>query len=382
MPALEDELLARRDVPVDAARTLPAAWYADPEHHVTELDAVFRHDWVGVGVTDDVASPGSYLATTVGGSVPIVVTRDEAGALRAFHNVCRHRAAPVAEGCGDARLLQCPYHAWIYRLDGSLAKAGGIGTPAGFTTDDLPLHEVRVTTFARTVLVNLDPGAADFDPGPLAAGLAPYGIDDMELVARDRWERRFNWKVFLENYSENYHTPFVHPELVNAGWDYPTETAGPIVFAWDAPHLPRTPGEEALARSRPGEQGWERVAEAFEDDSFIGGSYVTLWPNTMISVFADFAATLRLDPLGPECTAVSREYFWHRRVPEARRDADLRATQRVGAQDLDICEAVQRSHSGGTSAGGPLSTEHERGVAHLHRLLVAALSRRVDGARP
>lgn len=375
METLEHEILARHGVTVEQARTLPASWYADPDHFRVEVDAVFHHEWVGVGVTDDVATPGSFLATTVGGTVPIVVTRDEVGTLRAFHNVCRHRAAPVAEGCGDARLLQCPYHAWIYRLDGTLAKAGGIGTPEGFTTDDLPLHEVRVATFARSVFVNLDPDAPDFDPGPLATGLTPYALDRMELVARDRWERSFNWKVFLENYSENYHTPFVHPELISAGWDYPMETAGPIVFAWDAPHLPRSPGEEALANARPGKPGWERVADAFEDDSFIGGSYLTLWPNTMISVFADFAASLRLEPLGPDRTVVTREYFWHERVSEARRQTDLRATQLVGAQDLDICEAVQRSHSGGTSADGPLSTEHERGVAHVHQLLVAALER-------
>ncbi len=76
------------------------------------------------------------------------------------------------------------------------------------------------------MLVNLAPDATGFDPGPLGVAIDPYRIDELELAAHDRWERTFNWKVFLENFSENYHTPFVHPELIVDGWDYPIEAAG------------------------------------------------------------------------------------------------------------------------------------------------------------
>jgi phenylpropionate dioxygenase-like ring-hydroxylating dioxygenase large terminal subunit len=179
--------------------------------------------------------------------------------------------------------------------------------------------------------------------------------------------------VFLENFSENYHTPFVHPELIVDGWDYPIETGGLVSIAWDRPHAPRDEGEQALASARPWEPEWAAVAQASPEESFIAGSYLTVWPNVMVSLLPGFAATLRLTPMGPTRTLVEREYLWRSDVPAARRDADLAATRLVGAQDLDLCEKVQRSYSGGLSPDGVLSTEHESGVAHLHTLLREAL---------
>ena len=358
--------------PLEQARTLPGRWYADPAHHALELATVFRHQWVGAGCADDVAAPGSYLATRAG-DVPVLVTRDEAGELRAFLNVCRHRGSPLAEGCGTARALSCPYHAWLYRLDGSLARAGGVGTPAGFDVADFGLRPVQVTTFARSLLVNLDVDAAPFDAGPLAAGLMPYRLDELELGERSRYERRFNWKVLLENYCENYHTPFIHSQLPTGGYEYPIEVGGPAVIAWDRPLEPLGRSQQALHDHRPGEPGWAAVADVPADASFNDGTYLAVFPNTAISCFAGFAATFRLVPTGPATTLVEREYFWHPGVPPERRRADVEATQLVVDQDLKMCETMQRTYDAGLSADGVLSTEHEAGVAHVHQLLLAAL---------
>src|SRR5450432_126760 len=155
---LDRELKARAGVPVERARTLPGNWYADPEHHALEIERVFRRSWVGIGIDDEVRAPGSYFATTVG-SVPVLVVRDEAGRLRAFLNACRHRGSPLATDSGSARALQCPYRGWVCRLDGSLARAAGVGEPEGFDPACSGLFEVRVTTFARQLLVNVDPDA-------------------------------------------------------------------------------------------------------------------------------------------------------------------------------------------------------------------------------
>ena len=372
--SLADELDARLGRPVEQARTLPGHWYADPAHHALEMDRVFGRQWIGVAGTDAVEKPGSYLAATVAGGVPVLVVRGDDGELRAFLNVCRHRGAPVAEGCGAARALSCPYHAWVYRLDGTLARAAGVGEPEGFATDAFGLTPIGVTTFARSVMVNLDPAAAPFDPGPLVDGLAPYRLDDLELGRTDRYEAAFNWKVLVENYSENYHTPFVHSQLIGAGYEYPMATTGDVVFAWDRPLAPRDASEEALASSTPGGPGWDAVAADASPESFNNGSYLTVFPNTMVSVFAGFAATFRLTPTGPTTSIVERDYLWHPSVDHARRDADYAATKEVVLQDLEICEAVQRTYDGGLSANGVLSTEHERGVHHVHQLLFAALA--------
>jgi choline monooxygenase len=360
-------------VPLERARTLPGPWYSDAAHHEIELDVVFARQWVNVGSADDVAAPGSYLASTAG-RLPVLVVRDDAGTLRAFLNVCRHRGAPLANGCGHARALSCPYHAWVYRLDGSLSRAGGVGEPVGFDRADFGLREIKVATFARSVLVNVDPSAPTFDPGPLGAGLDPYRLEDLEIGERTRYERHFNWKVLLENYCENYHTPFIHSQLPVAGYEYPIECAGNVVFAWDRPLGPRDQAEQALHDHRPGTAGWSAVAEVAADESFNNGSYLALFPNTAVSCFAGFAATFRLIPTSPSTTVVEREYLWHPSVSQERRAADFAATREVVEQDLAICEALQGTYDAGLSANGVLSTEHESGVAHIHQLLLTTLS--------
>ena len=110
-------------VGITTARTMPATWYSSTEHHQHEIEAIWRGEWVCVGDVDESPAPGAWRSITVGG-LPVLLVRDREGVLRAFLNVCRHRAAPLcehgAEGGGAA--LSCPYHAWLYRLDGSLAR--------------------------------------------------------------------------------------------------------------------------------------------------------------------------------------------------------------------------------------------------------------------
>ena len=213
-------------MPLERARTLPGRWYADPTHHERELTAMFRRRLGRRRLRRRRRRARVVRGDDRRRCCPVLVTRDDAGTLRAFLNVCRHRGSPLADGCGHARALSCPYHGWVYRLDGSLARAGGVGRPAGFDPADHGLRPVPGHDVRPVGLVNLDPAAAPFDPGPLAAGLEPYRLDEMELGERTRYERHFNWKVLLENYCENYHTPFIHSQLPTSGYEYPIEWPG------------------------------------------------------------------------------------------------------------------------------------------------------------
>ncbi len=360
--------------PLTRTRTLPAAWYADPAHHRLELARVFHDGWSCVGVTDDLSGPHRYLAVTAPDGSPVVVTRDEAGRLHGFLNVCRHRGAPLAEpGCGTARALSCPYHAWVYRLDGSLARHHGMERAAGFDPGDHSLHPVGVATWGRFVFVCPRPDPPPFDLGPLADAVAPYGIEAFDHAVRDEAVREFNYKALVENYSENFHTPWIHPELIVKGWDYPTVTAGPIALAWDRPQQPRNRTEEVLATAQPGDAAWTAVATDQIDDLFIAGVYLTVWPNLLVSVFPRYLSAFWLTPLGPTRTRIDYLRAWHPSVTEERRAADLTASRLVGQQDLEICEAVQRGYTAGIDSDGRLSPDHEAGVAHVHSLLVEAL---------
>ena len=195
------------------------------------------------------------MAVETGAGLPVVVVRDGEGTLRGFVNVCRHRGGPLADGCGSAKVLSCAYHVWVYRLDGSLARASGMEGAEEFDAADHHLYPVSVATWARFLFVHPDPDATPLDLGPLAQAIDPYPVEQYELVVRELHERQFNWKVLVENYSENFHTPFVHPGLIVAQWDYPIATAGAIALAWDRPRSPRNAAERALATATPGEPG-------------------------------------------------------------------------------------------------------------------------------
>lgn len=142
-----------RDDPVtNAPATLDAALYSDPLVYARERKAIFARSWLFVGHESQVAGPGSVLATTIAG-YPLLVVRDEHRALRAYHNVCRHRAGPLApEGestCG-ARLT-CRYHGWSYALDGRLAAARDFGPARGFDPPDYGLS-ARLRNMERLCL--------------------------------------------------------------------------------------------------------------------------------------------------------------------------------------------------------------------------------------
>jgi Rieske 2Fe-2S family protein len=360
---------------ITRARTLPAAWYADSAHYTRELDQVFRRGWVCAAAVDDLPAAGSWTSITVGGW-PVLVIADKDGEVRAFLNVCRHRAAPLCEPgeVGHGSLVRCPYHSWLYRLDGTLARASGVGSPEGFDTADYSLAPVRTTVWRRWLFVCFDPDAPTLDLGPLGAAVDPYPIETLEPVLRESHVRPFNWKVLLENYSENYHTPFVHPEIdTSSSEDYPMVSDGVVLYAWDRPlHATDEPGR-IMAELLPGEPGWEQLATATSDRPYGVGSYLTVWPNLMVNVFPDAVLAMWMEPLSPNTTRVERRLYAAAGTDATARERIVEAHRLVHDQDVEICTMVQRSHDAGLDANGVLATVEERGVFFVHQHLRSAL---------
>jgi phenylpropionate dioxygenase-like ring-hydroxylating dioxygenase large terminal subunit len=355
---------------------LPAAWYADPAFFEHERDRVFRNGWVCAGVADQLPPPGAWTALTVG-ATPVLLVHDRDGELRGFLNVCRHRAAPLCDdGVSDSgSLLRCPYHAWLYRHDGTLARAHGVGEPEHFDLADYSLKPVAVAVWRRFVFVNTGDPAAVLDLGPLAGAIGGCPIETMEPVLSESNDRDFIWKVLLENYSENYHTPFVHPEIdTTSSEDYPMVSDGPVLYAWDRVRRPAAADEQIRATLLPGEPGWEQLFTADTVRPYDVGSYLTIWPNLMVNVFPDALLAMWVEPTGPTTTRVERRMFLAPGRSPAQRDSIIAAHALVHQQDVDICHAVQRSHSAGLDADGRLATFEERGVFFVHERLRAALA--------
>jgi choline monooxygenase len=333
--------------PVARAWTLPSAWYAGEEHLARERDRIFARTWQLAAREEQLARRGDYVTAGVGGE-PVVVVRGDDGKLRAFYNVCRHRAGTVAPGEGGCvKAFRCTYHGWTYRLDGALRTAPEMDGVERFEANDFGLVPVRCEAWSGLIFVNLDPRAK---PLAKSVGCMPEmatktGFASMRFARRDVYPIACNWKVYVDNYLEGYHIPAAHPGLhkVLDYRRYEVETDGPIV-------IQRSPGR----------------GESRSDERYL---YVWVWPNFMLNVSPGYAQTNLIVPDGPHRTLCVFDYFF-----AGAEDADAIAfSDGIQAEDIAICESVQRNLGSRAYEAGRYSAKRENGLHHFHELVRRAL---------
>jgi phenylpropionate dioxygenase-like ring-hydroxylating dioxygenase large terminal subunit len=198
-------------VRLDRAETLPPACYVDPEFYAFEKQALFDREWLCVGRADWVKAPGDYFTTRIVGE-PIVVARARDGVVRALSSVCQHRAMLVAEGRGNTRGFVCPYHHWVYGLDGRLVNAPAMERTCDFDKTSVHLPELKIETWLGFVFINFDPGAGPLSPRlkTVADAIAGYDIEHAEEAALMTGQFAWNWKVMFENNNDGYHASKLH----------------------------------------------------------------------------------------------------------------------------------------------------------------------------
>lgn len=221
---------------VEQAVTLPPECYTDPSFYEFEKEAVFNHEWLCVGREQWVAKPGDYFTTSIIDE-PIVVSRDQSGALHALSSVCQHRAMLVAEGAGNARAFVCPYHHWTFALDGKLVNAPAMGRTCEFHKGDIALPSFKIEIWHGFIFINFDKAAPPLAPRLTAVAdiIANYDLATAEGPQPELGPRRpWNWKVMLENNNDGYHASRLHQgplhDFVPSGEavfpELPEDTAG------------------------------------------------------------------------------------------------------------------------------------------------------------
>jgi choline monooxygenase len=330
--------------------TLPFAWYSDEALLRLERERIFARSWQYGGRADQVAEPGSYLATDAGG-IPILVVRDRDGELRAFVNVCRHRGAVLTDGCGRRETIQCHYHAWTYDLDGSLRSAPRSDREPGFDRGDWSLLRASVATWGPFLFVNPDPDAAPLADqlGELPEILArDIDLDGLAFHSRVEFGANANWKVVVENFLECYHCPTAHPSFSQAVDVHP-----------DRYRLEPRPGfsSQFCEARRTGEHG----------------QFHLVYPNTGINVFPG-PPNLSIGPIVPHGTGRTErylDYFFAPDVDEEWRREFFAFDDQVGREDTALVESVHRGMASGMLDRGRLLLAAEP--------LLAAFQRWVDG---
>ncbi|HZI64443.1 MAG TPA: aromatic ring-hydroxylating dioxygenase subunit alpha [Thermoanaerobaculia bacterium] len=196
--------------------TLPREYFTSEEIYRLEGERIFARSWLLAGHVSQLAPPGSYFVFDLDAE-SVIVLRDGAGQIRAFHNHCRHRGTRLcSEPAGTlGTAIQCPYHAWTYGLDGALRAAPNMTDVSGFDRADYPLHPVALAEWQGFLFLNL---AAS--PEPFAEALRPlqgrfehWRLPELRSAHQTVYEVDANWKLFFHNYSECYHCPNVHPHL-------------------------------------------------------------------------------------------------------------------------------------------------------------------------
>jgi choline monooxygenase len=367
MSASLHDLLDRFDpeLPLDRARTIPAAWYSDPVVYAAECRAVFGGTWQVVGRTDQVREPAQFFTADMAGE-PLVVLRGDDGILRGFFNVCRHRGARVVpEAEGRATRLRCRYHGWTYDLGGRLRGTPEFDGVADFRREHNGLPPVAVAEWGPLVWAHLGPA-----PEPLAQYLAPLPeraaalkLDSLRFAGRREYTLACNWKVFVDNYLDGgYHVNTVHPGLAGVldYSKYRTEIAGNTAVQIS----PLQPSPDAAVTGvRAGENAY----------------YWWVFPNFMLNAYEGVMDTNLVQPLGPDaCRVVFDFYFANTDRPAAEQfiARSIEVAHQIQLEDVGICEEVHRGLKSRSYDTGRFSVRREAAGYHFHQLL----ARRLRGA--
>lgn len=328
-------------------KTLPGAAYHSEESYAVDTERVFYRNWVYVGRAERVARPGAWIRVEIADE-SILVVRGKDERIRAFYNVCRHRGSRICDAeQGEVRThLRCPYHAWGYALDGTLAITPMV-EPDEIDRPSTSLWPVHVDVWEGFVFVNLSRD----EPRPLREHLADQQDDPLSLARLGLAELRTahvsvnevqaNWKIVIENYNECLHCPTIHPELVAV---VPAYRKGSIFEDG------REDGGVSLADGRtavsddprlrlpllPGVRGQQ------DAESYFGA---LVYPTMFLDVDGSSCLATAVFPTGPRSCRLVTEYLFS---PAAFDDPDFDPSpvvtfnERVVQQDNEACERVQR----------------------------------------
>jgi choline monooxygenase len=378
MELFDSALYASTRRPVMQAETLPPAAYTSDEFYAREVERIFMGEWNFMGRADQIPNPGDYFAADYVG-VPLLVARDRAGVLRAFSNSCRHRGSAIAEGEGNCRTFACPYHGWVYGLDGALLSAAHMEKAAGFDPKQYGLVPIRLETWAGFLFASFSHEAPSLATylGDLPQKLASYRLDDMVVVRRKSFEIACNWKLFVENAMEELHIATVHRKTIQQ--HTPMETHEPEEARGQYCALFSThEGSMALLK---GDVGFPEIPSR-RGKAATGTYFVMLYPSTMLGVTSDCMWYLELRPLGPRRTLLIHGACFPKST--AARDDFAEVAERyfkrwdtTTLEDIHASERQQRGLQSPFSARGRFS-HHEVLVHHIDNWVLD----RVLGSRP
>jgi carnitine monooxygenase subunit len=354
--------------------SLPGWVYHDPDFFTVEMERVIRPSWQVVCHVSDIPGAGDWHSLELLGE-SVIVMRGDDDMVRAFHNVCRHRASRLVDGAaGCAKKLVCPYHGWTYEKDGRLSGVPNKADYTGLDISALGLVAVQCEIWQGFIFIRLTgngPSVAGM-MAPYEGMIAPYRLSEMRAFGRVTLRPRdVNWKNVADNYSDALHIPVAHPGLTRLfGRGYGIEAAEYVDRMWgdliDRPSA--NISERAYQKFLP---RVDHLPEAAQRHWL----YFKLWPNVAFDIYPDQIDFMQFIPVSPTQTII-REIAYA--LPDARREMraarylNWRINRQVNAEDTALIARVQNGMASSAYMPGPLGESEVclRGFAQKLRTLI------------
>jgi len=327
---------------------------------------------------------GDYRSFEIAG-FPFFLIRGRDGDIRAFHNVCRHRAYPVVQkesGCSN--VISCRYHGWAYNTRGELIKAPQFDQVEGFDRSKNGLFEISVhITPQGLIFVNFDcseEGPVSFKEwyGGLEEELDEVNFDAYEYHSSYQLDGRFNWKTLMDGYQECYHCPTAHPGLSKA-FKMPTYKVTPkgdnYCRHFAEIKVPTLPDETVTPSSTPPDAGgWLGFLSSFGSSQSpprspstnrggdTDGLWIYLFPNNGVNCYSPAFYTIRVVPKGVDWTVLEYDIYGKKDADPSEVEEFVTFLKEVEQEDFNLCQATQKNLNSGVYMMGPLHPIKEKGV--------------------
>ena len=336
---------------------LPPSWYLSHDIYRQEQERLLHRSWIHVGHASRLPNPGDFFTYDIGGQ-SIIVIRGSEGDVRAFYNVCRHRASQLLTGEGSVPRIYCPYHGWTYDVDGNLSVARHTENMAGFDRSGWGLTRVRLEQIAGFLFVCLDdeaPSLEEVYPGlrEMIYNCEPE-VEQLVHTHRMTYDLACNWKIAVENYTEGYHVRTVHPALYRgfamdgSRWDVHERYF--LMYITDD-----TPGQGLTNILSEGENDDGQTYE-WSNAERTDQPNIWMWPMVMFERMPGRAGLFSYNhvPQGPERTLqVVDFYFTDNELTEQDRQ-QIDYVDLVRREDTASVESVQRGIRSKGWGKGPL----------------------------
>lgn len=345
-------------------RTMTYDLYTDPKVFELEQELIFSKSWQLVGHTSQVEKEGQFFTTEVAGE-PIIVTRGMDGEIRAFYNVCPHRATKLEKKeSGQKKILQCGYHGWTFHLDGQLNKAPNFSGEDAACISDRCLRGVRMEIMQSFIFVNLDDNAKPLSEsyGDFFNRLDKYPfLGELKRINAKTRIIKANWKAFIDNYLECDHCYVAHPSFVST---------------LDMKNYQIITCENYSVQGTVVKPDKQMGTVDLNEAEMQGGEFFWLWPNLMMTIYPGPGniATIQMIPIDHETTlGVYTYYFRDENLTQEEKDLVAFAEQ-VRQEDVELVELEQVGFRSRAFSKGVYS-QSEKGIVQFHDMVLEALGK-------